>query len=75
MADQIARVPFDSGSSFSFISELFTAEIGDRLARLAFNLDVVTPLGEHSLAWRYLRSVNIKLSDKGFKASLIVMNV
>ena len=72
VADRMARVLFDLGSSFSFISKSFVAEIGDRPARLAFHLNVVTPLGEHSLAWRYLRSIGIRLSDKSFKASLIV---
>ena len=50
----MARVLFDSGSSFSFIFESFVAEIRDRPAKLAFHLNVVTSLGKHSLAWRYL---------------------
>ena len=44
VADRMARVLFDSGSSFSFTSESFAVEIGKRPARLAFHLDVVTPL-------------------------------
>ena len=75
VADQIARVLFDSGSSFSFISESFTAEIGSRPAKISFHLNVVTPLGEHSLAWRYLRSVDIKLGNQDFKADLINMDM
>ena len=71
----MARVLFDSGSSFFFISESFAVEIGDRPVRLAFHLNVVTPLGEHSLVWRYLRSIGIKLGDRSFKASLIIMDM
>ena len=50
VVNRMPRVLFDLGSSFSFISESFAAEIGDRPAKLAFHLDVVTLLGEHSLA-------------------------
>ena len=75
MTDKMARVLFDSGSSFSFISESFAAEIGIKPARLAFHLDVVTPLGEHSLVWKYLRSVDVNLGEMDFKASLIIMNM
>ena len=44
-------------------------------ARLAFHLDVVTPLGEHSLAWRYLPSVDQELNGREFDASLILMGI
>ena len=71
----MARVLFDSGNSFSFISESFAVEIGDRPAKLAFHFDVMTSLGEHNLAWKYLRSVEVKLGDKDFKASLIIMDM
>ena len=71
----MARELFDSRSSFSFIFESFAAEIGDRPAKLAFHLNMVTPLGEHSLAWRFLRSISIKLGDKDFKASLIITDM
>ena len=54
VADRMARVLFDSGSSFSFISESFATEIAIKLASLAFQHDVVTPLGEHNLVWKYL---------------------
>ena len=46
----MANVLLDSGSTFSFVSESFTAELDDVPVRLAFHLDVVTLLGEHSLA-------------------------
>ena len=59
VADRMARVLFDSGSSFSFISKPFVAEIGIKPVRLAFQLDVVTPLGEHSLVWKYLWSIDV----------------
>ena len=39
----MANVLFDLGSSFSFIFESFAVEIRDRLAMLAFHLDVVMP--------------------------------
>ena len=68
----MTRVLFNSESSFSFIFESFIVESGDRSA---FHLDVVSPLGEHSLALKYLRSVDIKLGDKDFKASLIIMDM
>ena len=35
---------------------------------------MVTPLGEHSLARKYLRSVGIVLDGMSFRASLIVMD-
>ena len=66
---------FDSGSSFSYISESFAAEMEDIPARLAFYLNVVTPLGEHSQAWKYLRSVGVVLNGREFDASLIIMNM
>ena len=75
VADRMAKVLFNSGSSFSFIFESFAVEIGDRPARLAFHLNVVTPLGEHRSAGRYLRSVDIRLSDESFKVSPIVMSI
>ena len=75
MADRMARVLFESGSSFSFISESFAAEIGIKPARLAFLLDVVSPLGEHNLVWKYLQSVAEKLGEMDFKASLIIMGM
>ena len=68
-------VLFDSGSSFSFISKSFAAKIGIKPARVAFQLDVVTPLGEHSLVWKYLRLVDVKLGEMDFKASLIIMDM
>ena len=71
----MVRILFDSRSSFSFISESFAAEIGDRPARLAFHLDVVTSLGEHNLTSKYLRSVGIKMGVKDFKAGLIIMDI
>ena len=52
----MAKVLFGSRSTFSFVSESFAAELDDVPARLAFHLDVVMPLGEHSLVWRYLPS-------------------
>ena len=75
VVDRMARVLFDSGSSFSFISESFVAEIGSRPAKLAFHLNVVTPLGELSLAWKYLLSVDIKLGNQDFKTGLIIMDM
>ena len=71
----MAKVLFDSGSSYSFISESFAAELGLRPARLAFHLDVVTPLGEHKLVWKFLRSIGVKLGEMDFEASLIVMGM
>ena len=71
----MARVLLESGSSFSFIFESFAVEIGSRPAKLAFHLNVVIPLGEHSLGWRYLRSVDIKLGNQDFKADLIIMDM
>ena len=71
----MARVLFDSGSSFSFISESFVAEIGIKPARLAFHLDVVTPSGEHSLVWKYLRSNDVKLGEMDFNANLLIMDM
>ena len=50
-------------------------EIGNKPVRLAFHLNVVTPLGKHILSWRYLQSVGIKLGDESFKASLIIMDM
>ena len=59
------------GALFSYYSfGSFAVEIGDRPVRLAFHLNVVTLLGENSLAWRYLWSVGIKLGDRSFKAQL-----
>ena len=75
VADRMARVLFDSRSSFSFISESFAIKIGKRPARLACHLDVVTPLGEHNLVWKYLLSVNVKLGEMDFKAGLIIMDM
>ena len=75
VANPMVRVLFDSVNSFSFISKSFAMKIGNRPTKLAFRLDVMTPLGEHSLARKYLWSVNIKLGDKDFKASLIVMDM
>ena len=75
VTDRMTKVLFDSGSSFSFISESFMAKNRDRPARLAFHLNVVTPLKEHSLTWRYLWSIGIRLGDKSFKASLIIMDM
>ena len=75
MAGSMARVLFDSGSSYSFISESFAVELGLRPTRLAFHLDVVTPLGEHSLVWKFLRSIGVKLGEMDFEASLIVMDM
>ena len=69
------KVLFDSGSTFSFVSESFAVELDDVPARLAFHLDVVTPLGEHSLAWRYLPSVDLELNGLEFEASLILMGM
>ena len=71
----MAKVLFDSGSSFSYISESFAAEMEDRQAKLAFHLNVVTPLGEHSLAWRYLQSVSMALNGKEFNDNLIIMDM
>ena len=71
----MAKVLFDSGSSFSFISESFAAKIGIKPARLAFQLDVVTPLGEHSLVCKFLQSIDVKLGEMDFKAGLIVMDM
>ena len=71
----MAKVLFDSGSTFSYVSESFAAEMEDRLAKLAFHLDVVMPLGEHSLAWRYLPSVNLELNGQEFDATLILMDM
>ena len=71
----MARVLFDSGSSFSFIFESFATEIGIKPAGLAFHLDVVTPLGEHSLVWKSLQSVDVKLGEMDFKAGLIIMDM
>ena len=71
----MAKVSFDSESSFSYIPESFAVEMKDRLARLAFHLNVVTPLGEHIIAWRYLRSVSIALNERDFKANLIIMDM
>ena len=62
VADRMAKVLFDSGSTFSFVSESFTAELDYVPAKLAFHMDVVTPLVEHSLAWRYLPSVDLELN-------------
>ena len=62
MAGQMAKVLFDSGRTFSFVSESFAAELDDVPAKLAFHLDVITPLGEHSLAWSYLPSVDLELN-------------
>ena len=62
MADWMAKVLFNSGRTFSYVSESFAAEMEDRPAKLAFHLNVVTLLGEHNLAWRYLRSVNLALN-------------
>ena len=75
VADNIARILFDTGSSFSFISESFAAEIGIKPTRLAFYLDVVTPLGEHNLVWKFFRSIGVKLREMDFEASLIVMDI
>ena len=71
----MAKVLFDSGSTFSFVSESFAAELDDVPAKLAFHLDVVTPLGEHSLAWSYLSSVDLELNGREFDASLILMGM
>ena len=71
----MAKVLFDSGSTFSFVSKSIAAELDDVLTRLAFHLDVVTPLVEHSLAWRYLSSVDLELNGWEFDASLILMGM
>ena len=47
----MAKVLYDLGSTFSYIFESFAVEMEDRPAKLAFQLDVVTPLGEHNLAF------------------------
>lgn len=75
VADWMARVLFDLGCSFSFISESFAVEIGNRPARLVFHFIVVTLLAEHSLAWKYLQSVGIMLGGMSFKASMIAMDM
>lgn len=75
VAGRMAKVLFDSGSSFSYICKSFAAEMKDRPAHLAFHLNVMTPLGERSLAWKYLRSVNIALNGRDFKANLIIMGM
>ena len=51
------------------------AKIGKRSARLAFHLDVAIPFGERNLVWKYLRSVDVKLRDMDFNASLIIMDM
>ena len=71
----MVKVLFDSGSTFSFVFESFAVELDDMLARLVFLLDVVTPLDEHSLAWRYLLSVDLELNDREFNASLILIGM
>ena len=58
----MAKVLFDLGSTFSFVSESFAVELDDVPANLAFHLDVVMSLGEHSLAWRYLPSIDLELN-------------
>ena len=60
---RMAKVLFELGSTFSFVSESFATKLDDVSARLAFHLDVVTPLGEHSLAWRYLLFVDLELNS------------
>ena len=32
-------------------------------------------MGEHSLVWKYLESIDVKLGEMDFKASLIVMDM
>ena len=71
----MAKVSFDSGSSFSYISESLAVEMEDKPARLAFHLNVVMPLEEHSLAWRYLQSVSTALNGREFNARLIIMGM
>ena len=71
----MAKLLFDLRSSFSYIFESFAVEMEDRPASLAFHLNVVTPLGEHSLAWRYLWFVSMALNGREFIASLIIMNM
>ena len=67
----MVKVLFDLRSTFSFVSESFATELDDVPTRLAFHLDVVTPMGEHSLAWKYLPSVDLKLNGREFDVSLI----
>jgi len=71
----MAKLLFDSGSSYSFISEEFAKGIKQQPARLGFQLQVITPLGEYNLAWRYLRSVNIDLGESRVTASLIILDM
>ena len=75
VTDRMARVLFHSRSLISPISELFAVEIGNRSARLAFHLNVVTLLGERNLACKYLQSIGIVLGGMSFKASLILMDM
>ena len=71
----MANVLFNLRSSFSYISKSFAAKMKDRPTHLTFHLNVVMPLGEHSLAWKYLWSVNIALGGRDFKANLIIMDM
>ena len=71
----MAKVLFDSGSTFSLVSKSFAAELDDVPAKLAFHLDVVMLLGECSLAWRYLPSVDLELNGREFNATLILMGM
>ena len=75
VAGRMAKVLFDSGSTFSFVSKLFAAELDDVPAMLAFHLDGVTLQGKHSLVWRYLLSVDLELNGREFDASLILMGM
>ena len=71
----MAKVLFDLGSTFSYVSKSFAVEMEDRPAKMAFHLNLVTLLGEHSLAWRYLLFVNLALNAWEFDASLIIMDL
>lgn len=71
----MARVLFDSGSTYSFVSELFAKEIDLQPVQLGFQLQVVTPLKEHSLAWKYLSNVKMEISGESLTVELIILDM
>ena len=70
-----AKVLFDPGSTYSFLSLMFATMIDVPVSELDFILTVTTPVGKQVVCTTYYPSCIVKIGDVTFPADLILLGM